>query len=225
MRLKFQTPLFYLILTICFSFSSQSLAQKITIKKIKGLSAIIESSIPLEEGQSYDLQTSPISSDVNYSAQGFKSRKNSVTLGVNFSTFNSDSVQNTYFSFQGRYGWNFSFLEFGLVGQGNYSDDGSGAKTDFAIGGYFDYNLITNRDLKSVIYGPFTLITIGSTQKKGGAASIIDANVGGFISYFPNKGATAFRIEAMLDDQQIISTSSSTNIVGFGGRALILYYF
>ncbi len=202
-----------------------ALAQKITVKKIKGLTALIETTTPLEEGQTYDLQVSSISTDVNYSAQGFKSRQHSLTFGINFSTFSAENLQNTVFNFQARYGWNFSVLEFGLLTQVSYLDEGAGAKTDFAAGGYFDYNLITNRDSRTFIYGPFGLISIGSTQKKGGSANLIDVNAGGFISFFPSNGSTAFRLEAFADQQQISSATASTNLLGFGGRGLIILYF
>lgn len=201
------------------------MAQKITVRKTKGLSAIIDSSVPLEDGQSYELQTMPLSSDVNYSTVGLKSRQNSLTLGFNLSSFSADTVQSTQFSLQARYGWNFSILEFGVVGQGNYFDDGSGAKTDFAAGGYFDYNLITNRDSRHFIYGPFALLTVGSTQKKGGSANIIETNLGGFLSFYPGKNSTAFRLEGYLDNQQINSSVATASLTGFGARALMLYYF
>lgn len=207
-------------------FSSRdALAQKITVRKTKGLSALIDSTVPLEDGQSYELQTMPLSADVNYSTAGLKSRQNSFTLGINFSSFTADTVQNSQFSLQTRFGWNFSVVEFGIVGQGTYFDDGSGAKTDFAAGGYFDYNLVTNRDARWIVYGPFALLTVGTTQKKGGSANILDSNLGGFLSFFPQKSSTAFRFEAYLDNQQVTSSVGSASLMGFGGRALILYYF
>ncbi len=206
-------------------FSTQAFAQKITVKKMKGRTALVESSVPLEEGKTYDLQDSPITAEVNYAAQGLKSRRNSLTLGMNFSSFSSDNIQMTNFSLQGRYGWNFSYLEFGVLSQVGYLDDGGGAKTDFLAGGYFDYNLLTNRDGRNFIYGPFALVLIGSVQKKGGSANLIDFNGGGFFSYFPNKGLTAFRLEAYADYQQITASTTATTVLGAGGRALILFYF
>ncbi len=214
-----------IIICLCLLAAGEVQAQKITVRKTKGLSAVIDSSVPLDEGQSYDLQTMPLSSDVNYSTAGLKSRQNSVTLGMNFSTFAADTVQNTLLTLQVRYGWNFSFLEFGIVGQGTYADDGGGAKTDFAAGGYFNYNLSPNRDARSFVYGPLALLTLGTTQKKGGSANIVESNLGGFASFFPSKGSTAFRLEAYLDNQQVNSSVGSANLMGFGSRALLLYYF
>ena len=214
-----------LLLALVLSFSLPAFAQKIKIKKVKGNSALIESTLPLEEGKIYDLDSAPVAASVDYSNQGFKSRQNSFTLGLNFSSFNSSVIQKTIFSVQGRYGWNFSFLELGLVSQVSYLDQGAGGQTDFSGGGYFDYNLISNRDSRSFIYGPFTMLMLGSTQKNGGSASLVDLNAGGFFSFFSNQSTTALRIEGFADFQQVTAATQATNLSGFGGRALLLFYF
>ena len=214
-----------LLVAFVFCVSAPALAQKITIKRVKGNSALIESTIPLEEGKTYDLDSSPIAISVDYSAQGYKSRQNSFSLGLNLSSFNSSVVQKNALSIQGRYGWNFSFLELGLVSQVSYLDQGSGGQTDFLGGGYFDYNLISNRDSRKFIYGPFTMLMLGSSQKNGGSASLVDLDAGGFFSYFPNQSTTALRIEGFVDFQQVTAATQATNLTGFGARALLLLYF
>ncbi len=222
---KSPSSILLLQIAVVLCFSGTALAQKIKIKKVKGNSALIESTIPLEEGKTYDLDSTPMAVSVDYSAQGFKSRQNSFSLGMNFSSFNSSIVQRTNFSVQGRYGWNFSFLELGLAAQVSFLDQGGGGQTDFSGGGYFDYNLITNRDSRAFIYGLFTMLMLGSTQKNGGSASLVDLNAGAFFSYFPNHSTTALRLESFADFQQVTASTQATSLSGFGARALMILYF
>lgn len=205
---------------------NQAQAQKFKVKKVKGRSALIETSVPLEEGKTYDLQSDVISTDVNYSNAGFKSRQNSLTLGVDFTYLKGDSVQNTSYDVQGRYGWNFSYIEFGVVVRLKSVDKGAGAATDFGAGGYFDYNLVTNRDSKNLIYGPFSLLTIGTLGSTGGAsANAIDLNAGGFVSMFFAQSSAALRFELYADIQQVSSSAGQSTLTGAGGRGLIVVYF
>ncbi|MBC7465796.1 MAG: hypothetical protein H7256_07375 [Bdellovibrio sp.] len=205
---------------------TQAQAQKFKVKKVKGRSALIETSVPLEEGKTYELQTEVISTDVNYSNTGFKSRQNSFTLGVDLSYLKGDTAQNTSYDVQARYGWNFSYIEFGVVGRLKSVDRGSGATTDFAAGGYFDYNLVTNRDSKNLIYGPFGLLTLGTLQSTGGAsANLIDLNAGGFVSLFFAQSSAALRFELYADVEQVSSSVGQNTLTGAGGRGLIIVYF
>ena len=216
----------FVIVLMVFGFTELVHAQKIKVKKVKGRTALIETSTPLEEGQSYDLQTSSISADVNYSHSGFKSRKNSFTFGLNFSALKGDLAQENSFSAQGRYGWIFSNLELGLVSDITYIDLGAGATTNFSGGGYFDYNLLTNRDSRGFIYGPFALLSIGSRQfSASGSAGLLTLNGGGFFSYFMNENSLAARIEAYVEHRQINASTGQGSLTGFGSRALLVFYF
>lgn len=216
----------FFILCLNLSVTNVAYAQKFKVKKVKGRAAVIESSVPLEEGKTYELQSDQISSDVNYSNIGFKSRQNSFTVGLNLGYVKGDTVQKTSYDLQGRYGWNFSYIEFGLVGRINFVDLGYGGTTDFAAGGYFDYNLITNRDSKNLIYGPFVLATIGTLQSTGGASSnITDLNAGGFLTWFLTESSVALRIEGYGDFQQVSSSVGQTTLTGGGGRGLLIVYF
>jgi hypothetical protein len=217
------------LLSVLFLFASNSEAQKIKIKKTKGTSAIIESSVPLEEGQVYDLATGPISQDVDYKATGPKSRQNSLSIGGSLFSLRGDDYQRNSFALQGRYGWNFTNLEFGLLGQFTSDDLGGGATNDFSGGGFFDYNLLANRDPKTLVYGAVAVLTFGSKQfpasRGGGSATTLDINAGAFLSWFINASSTALRIEAFFDSQQISTTVKQTNVLGFGSRVLMSFYF
>jgi hypothetical protein len=227
--LKLPLLILFVFLASSSLTSESCFAQKIIVKKTKGLSAIIESSVPLEEGQTYELHNENVSQDVDYKSTGFKSRQNSVSFGGSLLTLRNDQYQRNYLSLQARYGWNFTSLEFGIIAAGSSDDLGAGATTEFSMGGYFDYNLVANRDPKNLIYGALSAVTFGSKQfpsaSGGGSTSITDANLGGFLTWFLNNTSTALRIEAFYDYQQISTATKQTNVMGFGSRALISFYF
>lgn len=201
-------------------------AEKIKVTKVKGKQAIIETSALLEEGQTYELLTQDkISEDVDYKSNVTKSRKNSLSLGGQLSFLNSTTYQSNSYSFQGRYGWNFSNLELGGVLDFSSVDLGAGATSNVMAGGYFDYNFIPNRDPKKTIYGMFALIGFGSKSASGGSSSLIEADFGGFISYFIANSSTALRAELYGVYQQVNTTTSQGSLAGFGGRALLQFYF
>ncbi len=224
---KNSTLLPFLIVT--FLFIEISFAQKITVKKTKGRNAIIESSIPLEEGEVYDLQTATISESPNYQSKGLKSRQNSLMLGGNFVSQRGTDYQKNAGALHARYGWNFTQLEFGAAVDMTSVDLGAGATTDFLLGGYFDYNLISNRDPRPFVYGPFAFAGFGSVQspasRGGGSASIVSINGGGFLTWYLAGTSTALRGEAYLDIQQINTSTRQTDVTGFGSRGFLVFYF
>ena len=208
---------------------SPALAEKIKVKKVKGNSAVIESTTPLEEGQTYEIGPEAIAGEVDYKGAAMKSRQNSVTVGATFEYLKSDLLQSNQMAVQARYGWNFSNLEAGLVTELQSSDLGAGATTSFLIGGYFDYNLVSNRDPRDLIYGPFVLIATGSTQypssATGGSSTKLASNLGGFATYFLGGSSTALRGEAFYNYQQINTTAVQNSVAGFGMRVLLVYYY
>ncbi|MBC7742501.1 MAG: hypothetical protein H7061_09900 [Bdellovibrionaceae bacterium] len=225
MTMKNILPIFFLLFTI----SETAFAQRITVKKTKGHNALIESSVPLEEGQVYELQSASVSEAVNYKTIGLKSRQNSWMIGGNFVTIRGEDYQKNAGALHTRYGWNFTQLEFGLAAEMSSLDVGAGATTDFLLGGYFDYNLVSNRDPKSFIYGPFVLASFGSIQspssRGGGSTSIVDMNLGGFATWFVAGASAALRLEGYYDYQQINSTVKQIAATGFGTRGFIVFYF
>jgi len=218
--------LFAIISVLC---ASESFGQKIKVKKTRGNQSVIESSIPLEEGQVYDLAVEPLSQNVDYKATGLRSRQNSFSIGGSVFSLRGDEYQRNSIALQGRYGWNFSMLEFGAVAGFTSEDLGAGATSEFSGGGYFDYNLVPNRDTKSLVYGVVGLLTFGSRQfpaaSGGGSATTLDLNAGAFVSWFLNSSSMALRAEGFFDYQQISTTAKQTNVTGFGSRALMVFYF
>ena len=218
-----------LFIPMVFMFSTfAAIADKITVKKVKGNSAVVEFDTPLEEGKTYELATTPISDNVDYKSNKLKDRKNSFSFGTSFESVRSDLSQNTALNLQFRYGWNFANLEVGGVGTFTSSDQGAGTTSSVLAGGYFDYNLVPNRDPKEMVYGPFILLVAGSTQypsSTGGSTSKIETNAGGFLTYFLGTTTTAIRGELFYDYQQINTTAQQNSVAGGGFRGLLVFYF
>lgn len=205
---------------------SPALAEKIKVRKVKGNNAIVESSLPLEEGQTYELLTEPISDEVDFKSGVVKSRSNALSFGAKFGYLKSDTTETTSFSLQTRYGWNFSTIEIGLLAEADSIDTGAGATTTYLGGGYFDYNLVANRDPRQLIYGAFVLAGFGSTKVPSGSANNkIEANAGAFISYFISDTTTALRTELFGVYQQQNTSTANVNITGVGSRLLLAFYF
>lgn len=224
---KTHTYLITILLIILQAATAQ--AEKIIVKKVKGKQAIIESTSQLEEGQTYELASDPISDDVNFKTETLKSRSNSMTFGANLDFVRSDTVQSNTAELQFRYGWNFTSLEIGALLQVSSSDAGNGATTSLLGGGYFDYNMVANRGSKKIIYGPFALAGFGSTtypsSGTGGSSSVLMANLGGFLTYFIGDTSTALRAEAYGAYQQVNTSTAQNALTGGGIRALLLLYF
>lgn len=229
MQFQLLRNLFILFVIISSVGANQAFAQKIKVKKTRGNQSVIESSVPLEEGQVYDLASDSISQNVDYKSTGLRSRQNSFSIGGSIYSLRGDEYQRNSIALQGRYGWNFSMLEFGPVLAFTSEDLGAGATSEVTAGGYFDYNLIPNRDTKSLVYGVIGLISFGSRQfpaaSGGGSATTLDLNAGAFVSWFINSSSLAVRAEGFFDYQQISTTLKQTNVTGFGSRALMVFYF
>jgi hypothetical protein len=217
------------ICTIILGITHSASAEKIKVKKVKGNSAVIESTTPLEEGQTYEIGPEAVAGEVDYKGAAMKSRTNSLSFGANFEYLKSDLSQSNIFGIQGRYGWNFSNLEVGLMAELESVDVGAGATSTFLVGGYFDYNMVSNRDPRDLIYGPFVLLATGSTQypasATGGSSTKLASNVGGFLTYFLGGSSTAIRGEGFYNYQQINTTAGQNAVAGFGARLLLVYYF
>ena len=217
------------VLALIIFTSATATAEKIKVRKVKGNSAVIETITPLEEGQTYDLAVEPVSQDVDYKQGVLKQRENSVTFGVSYEYIKSDLLQRSSLDLQVRYGWNFGSIEAGVLAGATSLDQGAGATTSYMGGGYFDYDLVPNREPNKVIYGPFVLAAVGSTQypssATGGSSSLLKVNTGGFLTYFFGNSTTAARVEGFYDYQQINTSSVQNSVAGFGLRGLLVYYF
>lgn len=218
---------YFLKLIILTASLQLNAATHIKVLKVKGNNAIIQSSEQLYPGDSFYLQEDPLSQKVTYNqSAGFKSRKNSLMLGGSYTYFKADTVQDTRASVQGRYGWNFVTIEPGLVIEASMVNSGPGPTTDLLAGGYFDYNLVPNRDPKSILYGFFALGTGGvKLFSDGGSTNLLKLDLGFFSTLFFQDSSSAIRLEGFAGYQQIDAATSQTNLIGGGFRAFFVHYF
>ncbi len=222
-RLWSKTNLFATIAALLFT--STSLAATITIKKVKGNSAVIEMSSPLEAGKTYNLESDALTLQTDYSNQ-FKSRLNSISLGLDVNLMSGNKVTDNTAAFKGRYGWNHRNFEFGPLVSVEVYDKGFGTNTDYMIGGYFDYNSIDNKAPRDLIYGPTVQLFLGNRSfDSGGSAQITQGNLGGFMTWFINGSPVALRTEATYLYRRVNSSTSETTLSGVTAQMYLMYYY
>lgn len=208
-----------------FTLSLHAQATTITVKKVKGNSAVIEMSSPLEAGKTYSLESDAMTLQTDYSNQ-FKSRFNSISLGLDVSMISGNKVVDNVAAFKMRYGWNHRSFEFGPIVNIEVYDKGFGTNTDYLLGGYFDYNYTDNKAPRDLIYGPTMQLLLGNrTFDTGGSAQITQAQLGGFITWFINESPIALRSEATYLYRRVNSSANETNLSGFTAQFYLMYYF
>jgi hypothetical protein len=226
--MKSQSLVLLLTIFVLISFKAQA-AETFTVKKSKGRQSVIDSSIPLIEGETYIIQTSKqsglISEDVTYPRSN-RSRQNSFAAGIDSSFFKADNLQEHHIEVEARYGWNFGDYEIGPVLHINLLDEGAGFNTDFSIGGYFDYNFTPNVTRAELVYG-LTAQGFGGNREftNGSSAQIFAFGGGGFLSWYLMGSTTALRFEGLVESKTIATSSASTNAVGFVGKMLFAFYY
>ena len=205
--------------------SSGSFGATITIKKVKGNSAVIEMSSSLEVGKTYNLESDALTLQTDYSNQ-FKSRLNSISLGLDVNMMSGNKVTDNKAAFKGRYGWNHRNFEFGPIISVEVYDKGFGTNTDYLIGGYYDYNYIENKAPRDLIYGPTVQLLLGNrTFDSGGSAQITHGNLGGFMTWFINGSPVALRTEATYLYRRVNSSASETTLSGASAQMYLMYYY
>ena len=225
--MKKQNVVFAFLLSALISTSAS--AASFTVKKTKGNSSVIESSTPLIPGETYIIQSSKqkglISEDVTYPRSN-RSRENSFSGGIDSSFFKSDQLQEHMIDLEGRYGWNFGDYELGPLMHIQLLDEGAGFNTDIYLGGYFDYNLVSNVASEDFIYGLTAQGYGGNREFTNGASSQIFAfGGGGYLSWFLIRSTTALRIEGLVQQKKIATSVASSNVLGFTGKMLLSFYF
>lgn len=199
-------------------------ASTVTVRKIKGRQAIIETSAALEVGQTYELQNEQISIDAN----GIKSqsRKNSLQLGAELQSLTAANVQDNRIFISARYGWNFEYFEIGPTISYQSIDLGAGTDSDFFAGGYFDYNIQKNKNQTMYVWGPTFNLEVGTKQlKSGGSASLMNADLGGFLTWYLSGTSTALRIQGAYHYQKITTPTTDTALTGLMSKAYLVFYF
>ena len=207
---------------VLFYQSSQAIS--LTVKKLKGRQALVETSIPLEEGQTYELQTDTISIDTLNTKNQI--RKNTFQAGVQIQSLSGATVQDNEIFMSARYGWNFEIFEVGPTLIYQSVDLGAGTDSTILAGGYFDYNIAKNKYPKIFIWGPTLSAEFGSKQfNAGGSASLINFDGGAFVTWFLAQSQTALRVEAKYHSQKISTSASDTTLSGFKSDVYLAFYF
>jgi hypothetical protein len=202
-----------------------SQATTITIKKVKGNSAVIEMSSPLEAGKTYNLEADALTLQTDYSSQ-FKSRSNSVSLGLDVNLVSGNKVVDNTAAFKMRYGWNHRSFEFGPIVNIEIYDKGFGTNTDYLFGGYYDYNYNDNKAPRDLVYGPTLQLLLGNRSFDiGGSAQISQAQLGGFLTWFINGSPVALRTEATYLYRRVNASAAETTLSGFTTQMYLMYYF
>lgn len=207
-----------ILFSILFSTTAKATAT-FTVKKTKGNSAVIESSMPLIPGETYTLGESAHPTQKQL-------RENSLAGGIDTSFFKSDTLQEHQIDIEARYGWNFKDYELGPLVHINLLDEGAGFNTEFYLGGYFDYNLISNVASEDQIFG-LTAQGYGGNREftNGSNSQIFSLGGGGFLTWFLLRSSTALRFEGLIEQKRIATSVTSSNVLGFSGRMLLVFYY
>jgi hypothetical protein len=214
-----------ILFLISLTLPLTSMATSITVKKVKGNSAVIEMSTPLEVGKTYNLESEAMTLQTDYSTQ-FKSRLNSISLGLDVNMVNASKVVDNQAAFKFRYGWNHRSFEFGPVANIEVYDKGFGTNTDYLAGLYFDYNTIDNKAPRDWIYGPTVQVLLGNRNfDTGGSAQVTQGEVGGFMTWFINSSPVALRTEAGYVYRRVNTSAAETTLSGFNAQIYLMYYY
>lgn len=224
MSSKFRNPTLVLIFGLLLG--SIAFGQKVKVQKYKNGRAVIETNAILEEGRTYYISDGPISKDVNFSVDGLRSRKNSISFDFSYNNISASGSDSSDLSAKLRYGWNFSIMEFGPLVKYQYSKNGSTSSSAYLIGGFFDYNLVPNKDGAQLVYGINALAGYGnSTPTSGLSSSLLALAGGGFLKWFIFHTHLALRADLGYEVDQLSRSSGNVTASGiYTSVGLAAYY-
>ncbi len=219
----------YILFAVAISLiSSQAFAQKIKVRRVKGNQAVIEfTGSPLRAGQTYDLGAS----DELAPSSGESPRHYVVSLDFNLSNTKSNvanSGSRTLMDLNARMGWNLGTFELGpLFSYRSEPGINDSTNTTFSLGGFLDYNIITNIPGEPFIYGlgaqgNFGQTEAGSTSAKNDVFSVL---AGPFVKWMPTGGPVGFRVDGTYVYQRTSTTSGNIATTGFSLFGGLLAYF
>lgn len=216
--------------------STKVYAQKLRIDKVKGNKAMVTFNGNLEQGKVYDLGVESRAPAAYGGSRdkvigfGLMSTTSSgaivggdlASISV-LSTSGGSSSNNTTIGVSGKYGMNVGQYEYGGVG-GLVSVSGSSSYSIFSIGGFFDYNLVTNRPGTEKVYGFGGEAALGSIAIGGSSYSSYAMYPNAFYKWFFLGPNTAIRADAGLYYRNI-STPTAQTISGLVARLSFAHYF
>ncbi|MCM2282812.1 MAG: hypothetical protein NDI61_13310, partial [Bdellovibrionaceae bacterium] len=200
--------------------STTAQAQTFKVLKMKGNKAVIQlpKGSTLEKGESYSIGTSTDGESSSTSAGG-SSGPREQTLSMSSALFtgsrsssNGTSTSITAIDLTGRYGWNKGIMEYGPLAEFEYASASSVSTRTIEVGGFFDYNLVENKEGVDMVYGLGATASIGQSSTEGQpSTSIMNINGGGQLKWFPFGHATAIRLDAGLNyERQSVSGRTLT---------------
>lgn len=219
---------FILVIMALSIFAPETFAQTIKVRRVKGNQAVVEfSGSPLRAGQTYDLGSS---GDLVPSS-GETARHYVVGLDFNLANTKSNvanSGSQTLIDINARMGWNLGTFELGptfsYVSEPGINDS---TNTTFSLGGFVDYNIITNIPGEPFIYGLgaqgfFGQTEAGSTSTKNDVFSVL---TGPFVKWLPTGGPVGFRVDGTYVYQRTSSSGGDVATTGFSLFGGLLVYF
>lgn len=216
-----------IILTVLFlTFSTQALAQKIKVRRVKGNQAVIEfSGGSLHPGQAYELVQDEFSDG---GTPGSSRRHYMINLNFAIENTKADSTgatSDTDIALAGRFGWNLEQFEFGPTVSFAADQTGSITVNTYVFGGFLDFNLIQNVPGEIFIYGLGGAGGFGQREGNGSSQSIMNFTAMPFVKWFPFGGDVGFRFDAGYVYQKQGTTGGDVTTTGFLGMAGLLGYF
>lgn len=222
MKPGIQFSLTLLLLTI---FSTQGFSGQFKVRKVKGNQAIIETTIPLTEGEVYDILPQRIAIDP-FDSKRYQSRSRLMNIGLDASFLKGTETQENLIRLWGKYGWNFETFEIGPEINFESSDVGAGTNRLILLGAFFNYNFNRNISPQNWVYGATTSGGLGEYQfSNGGSTRLMQFEGGVFSQYFIHEQTTALRGDLTLFIRQLTTTTSETQLTGARVKGSLVLYF
>lgn len=195
------------ILTANFSFAGE----RAVIQQMKGKRAIVqfEKDIPFSVGQRVYLNSEDGSElGMRKELRNPLERKNSVSLETSF-TSTDTATATTEYEIAARYGWNMGKYEFGPVFSYSFTKNVSEI-SNYKVGGFFDFNFISNNPGEDFIWGVYGEGKIGNSKVSTASTSFTAVTGGAFVKWFIFSPALALRANALYE-YEMDEKSTTTN--------------
>lgn len=205
-------------------------AQTAKVVKVSGKKAIVQfpDDARPKVGQTIDLSGGG-GGDMGGGGSGSRATIIGGSASLSSLTNSSSSSSTTGMEVTARYGWNAGEMEYGVLGNLQYSSSTGSSSTILGGGGFFDYNLVPNTSGTSLVYGLGAEGQFGTISTTTGSASVSGTVMtfqgGGQLKWFPLGNDVAIRGDVVY---RYISTSSagvSSNTSGFVVQGGFYIYF
>lgn len=189
-------------------------AQKIRVKRIKGNNAVVEFSGSVQEGKTYDIFADDYSENKSVN---MSNKKYLLAGSAEISARrDGDGVSDNHIGIDARAGWNKGEYEFGPLFSFSSTSYNTNSQV-FAVGGWYDYNMIANTQGEIFIYGLGGLLAFGMREGDNDIRQdLIRANLGLFMKWFPLGTNVGFRFDGGYDYEQTSGGSGTLDYTKSG---------